>query len=502
MGVLQHDAQRAAQVSFFDLMDVDAVIADLAILNIVEAVDQVGNGSLACTGRADKSDLLPRTAVQVDVMQHRFFRHIAKVHVRKGDVARQLVVGGSAVVVGVLPRPQTGALGSFHQLVVAVVLGVYQRHIALVGLAGLVHHLEDALGTGQCHDDAVGLHGHLTDGHIEALVQAEEGHHGTKGHAADAAHGHGCTNQRADGVADVAQLGVNRHHDVGEGVGLFGAFLQLVVQLTEAGKGLLLVGEHLDHLLAFHHLLDVAVHLAQIPLLLDEVLGGAFCDLLGAEQHQRHHEHGNDGQLPAEHTHAEKHGYDGDDAGHQLRDALAEHLAQGIHIVGVHGHDIAVRMSVKIPDGQAFHVGEQLGAQIAQRALRYVDHDAGVGPCGQNAHKVDAAHPHQCTGQWCKAGVLLAGHGYDVIVHQSLQEQAGLHIGQRADHDADKHKDAVGQIVAEHFIHDALQQLARVFHLGARPPCAPRAGAMYFFYCHYCAPPCLSKSPPPCVWLL
>ena len=44
---------------------------------------------------------------------------------------------------------------------------------------------------------------------------------------------------------------------------------------------------------------------------------------------------------------------------------------------------------------------QQLGAQIAQRALRYVDHDAGVGPCGQNTHKVDAAHPHQCTGQRC-----------------------------------------------------------------------------------------------------
>ena len=46
-------------------------------------------------------------------------------------------------------------------------------------------------------------------------------------------------------------------------------------------------------------------------------------------------------RLPAEHAHTEEHRYDGDDAGHQLRDALAEHLAQGIHIVGVHGHDIA-----------------------------------------------------------------------------------------------------------------------------------------------------------------
>ena len=406
-------------------------------------------------------------------------------------------------MVGVLPGPDAGALLGLHEVVLAVVLGVHQGHIALIGLAGLVHHLKDALCTGQCHDHAVGLHRHLTDGHIEALVQTEEGHHRAKGHAADTAHSHGGTHQRAHGVADVAQLGVDRHHDVGEGVGLLGALLQLVVQLAEAVKGLLLVGEHLDHLLALHHLFDVAVHLAQIPLLLDEVLTGACRDLFGAEQHQRHHEHGNDGQLPAEHTHAEEHRHDGDDAGHQLRDALADHLAQGIYIVGVHGHDIAVGMGVKIGDGQAFHVGEQLGAQVAQRALRYVDHNAGIDPCCQNTHKVDAAHPQQCPGQRCKAGVLLVGHGHDIIVHQSLQKQAGLHISQRTDHDADKHKDAVGQVVAEHFIHDAPEQLARVFHLGFRAHAAGTAGAFYLFYlCHYCSPPCLSKSPPPWVWLL
>ena len=58
--------------------------------------------------------------------------------------------------------------------------------------------------------------------------------------------------------------GRDRHHDVGEGVGLLGAFLQLVVQLAEAVKGLLLVGEHLDHLLALHHLLDIAVDSAEV----------------------------------------------------------------------------------------------------------------------------------------------------------------------------------------------------------------------------------------------
>lgn len=47
MGVLQHDSERVAQVIFFDLVDIDAVIADLAVLDIVETVDQVGDGRLS-----------------------------------------------------------------------------------------------------------------------------------------------------------------------------------------------------------------------------------------------------------------------------------------------------------------------------------------------------------------------------------------------------------------------------------------------------------------------
>ena len=82
----------------------------------------------------------------------------------------------------------------------------------------------------------------------------------------------------------------------------------------------------------------------------------------------------------------------------------------------------------------------------------------------------------------------------------NLQEQACLHIGQRADHDADEHEDAVRQIVLEHLCHDALEQLARVLDLRTRASHAAGAGAMddfCFLFCHYCSPPCLSKSPPP-----
>ena len=313
------------------------------------------------------------------------------------------------------------------------------------------------------------------------------------------------TDDGADGVADVAQLGGDGHDDVGKAVGLLGAFLQLVVGLAETGQRFLLVGKHLDDLLALHHFLNVAVQLAQIPLLGNEILAGLGGDLFGGPEHQGHAEQGDAGKADVQQAHAHQYGYDGDGAGNELRDALAQHLAQGVHIVGVHGHDIAVGVGVKVGDGQALHVGEELDAQVAQGALGDIDHDAGVAPRGQDADEVDAAHMEQGPGQRGKIRVGLLSHGDDVIVHQRLQKQAGLHIGKGAGKDAAEHEDAVGQVMPEHFCHDPPEQLAGIFHLGARAAHAAGAGAVHHFcfgLCHYCSPPCLSKSPPPWVWLL
>ena len=155
--------------------------------------------------------------------------------------------------------------------------------------------------------------------------------------------------------------------------------------------------------------------------------------------------------------------------------------------------------------GQALHVGEKLDAQVAQGALGHVDHDAGITPGGYDAHQIDAAHLEQSAQQGSKIRVGLLGHGDDVIVHQRLQKQAGLHICHGTCHDAEQHDDAVGQVVLEYLTHDPLEQLARVLYFGARAADAAGAGAVNhfcFFLCHYCSPPCLSKSPLPWVWLL
>ena len=52
MGILQYDTQRLTQIRFFDLVDIDAVVTDLTILNIIKTVDQVRDRGLSGTGGA------------------------------------------------------------------------------------------------------------------------------------------------------------------------------------------------------------------------------------------------------------------------------------------------------------------------------------------------------------------------------------------------------------------------------------------------------------------
>ena len=64
MGILQHHAERAAQIILFDLPDIDAVVADFTIRHLVETIDQVGNGRFSGARRADKGNLLPGLCVK------------------------------------------------------------------------------------------------------------------------------------------------------------------------------------------------------------------------------------------------------------------------------------------------------------------------------------------------------------------------------------------------------------------------------------------------------
>ena len=65
VGILQHNAQRGAQRVLLNRLDVQTVIQNLALLDVIETVNQVRDGCLACAGGADKGNLLARAAIQV-----------------------------------------------------------------------------------------------------------------------------------------------------------------------------------------------------------------------------------------------------------------------------------------------------------------------------------------------------------------------------------------------------------------------------------------------------
>ena len=146
--VLKHHTQRVPQVGFLDLVDVDAIVADFAVVDVVEPVDEVGDGGLTGTGGAHKGNLLTGLGEEGDVVEDDFVRRIAEVHIEEPHVAGQFGVGDGTVVVGMFPGPDHGALGALGQSAVGVLLGVDQGHVAIVGFGLLVQQGEDPVGTG------------------------------------------------------------------------------------------------------------------------------------------------------------------------------------------------------------------------------------------------------------------------------------------------------------------------------------------------------------------
>ena len=321
--------------------------------------------------------------------------------------------------------------------------------------------------------------------------------------AADAADGQRTADHSAEHVAQVAQLAVDGHRRQRVGVGLVGAVEQLIVEFVELLDGGILVAENLDDLLAVHHFLDVAVDLAQLLLLLEEVLAGVAGEILGGQHHSADHDQGQYAQRHAEVKHGQKYADYRNDRIDQLGQALADELAQGINIVGVDRHDVAVGVAVKILDGQGLHVDEQVVAQTFQGALGDLGHGAVLDEDGQDAHAVEAGYTGDGMQQAGEIVALFGQQGQDVAVDQSLHKQGALDLSEHAEQNAAQHQDDLELVLLHHVGQDALEHLAGVLYFGTGACVA--AGAHFYYFrllCHQASPPFSSKSPEPLVWLL
>ena len=467
MGILKHDAQRAAQIILLDLVDVDTVVADLAILNIVETVDQVGDGRLARARGADKGDLLARRGVKLDVVEHHLIVAVAEIDVIHHDIALQLAIFGFArVLVRVLPRPEAGAAVAFGDDAVFVLLRVDEVHIAVVHFRRLIQQLKDALRACQRHDDGVRLLRDLVDRLVEALIQGQEGDQRANGQAEIAVGRQQTADHRAEHIAQVAHRHRQRHDGVGDAVGVVGALAEGIVELLEAREILFLVAEDLDDLLAVHHLLDIAVDPAQILLLGDEEAPGAL-DALDGERHRRgNHEQRDDQQRHVEDNHRGHDAHNRHNAGNELRHGLGNHLPHGVDVVGVDAHNIAVGVRIKILDRQALHLGKELDAQVFERALRDEDHQVIVQPRAERAEDIHRRHAEHRTAHRAEIRIRLAYHRGDIVVDQALHEHRAVNVGHGADEQADDDRDAVDLILAHDLGKDALKRLAGVLRAG------------------------------------
>ncbi|KFI56632.1 HAD-superfamily hydrolase [Bifidobacterium callitrichos DSM 23973] len=462
--VLQHHAQRPAQIALAHIADIDAVIGDRTGIDVVEAGDEVGDRRLAGAGGSDERDLLPGLGEHRHVVKHFLALHIAEVHVIETDVAahrRDTAVGR------ILPTPVVGALARLDQSSVRVVRDVDERDPAVILLDALVEQIEDALAARQRHDDGVELLRDLRDRHREAFDERQEAHERAQRETGGAGHRERAADQRADHVADVAELVVDGAQIAGELVGLVGGVIQTVVDLTEVVFGGLLVREHLDDLLPGHHLLDEAVELADGPLLLREVRAGAAGQHLGQEHHDRGDDEHHTGQRHAQVDHR---GQDHDDLEHRgedLRDGLGDHLAQRVDVVGVQAHHVAARVRVEIAERQLLHVPEHAVAQPTHESLGDECHEDGLDARGHDADRVEAGEREDGAEQRAEVAFrrLRMDERHDVVVDESLDEQIAAHVGEHGDEDA-RHDDGVLHAVSgEQVTHETCERAPRMAHL-------------------------------------
>ena len=199
------------------------------------------------------------------------------------------------------------------------------------------------------------------------------------------------------------------------------------------------MAEYLDNLLAGHHFLHKRLGVGQGDLLAQEVGGGALGDGAGGEDHADDADHHDERQDDAVVDHDAEHHKQRDGGDEDIGKALADELAQGVDIVGVVAHDVAVAIGVKVADGQILHVVEHLLTQLFQRALGDNGHHLRVeGTCDEADHihgHQDSHKAENFSGDRRPVAALIAlvHHGDDL-----LQEDRRHGAHESVDQDADQ----------------------------------------------------------------
>ena len=165
----------------------------------------------------------------------------------------------------------------------------------------------------------------------------------------------------------------------------------------ERGLDLALPAEHLHQLVAGERLLDLAVQLAGVLPLGDELLLRALGDRAGDQHRQRHRDQGDQGQQRRDPEHHRQHADDGQQRGEQLAQGLLQRLGDVVDVVGDPAQQLAARLPVEVGQRQPVELLLHLGAQPADGALDDAVQEVALQPAqqarGEVQHQGQQQHP-------------------------------------------------------------------------------------------------------------
>ena len=180
MGILKNDSEGTTKRIFLNQFNIDSIIGDHSWLDVIEAVDQVGDGCLPCTSRSDKGHFLTLIRIEIDTMKNLFLPIIREINIIKDHISNHLHKLVIPIWTWVFPSPFVGFLISFDHFSIDQFI-IDQRHFSLVDFFFFIQEIKDTISTSQSHQDKVQLLRDLGDGTREGTVQLQEGHETTNG---------------------------------------------------------------------------------------------------------------------------------------------------------------------------------------------------------------------------------------------------------------------------------------------------------------------------------
>ena len=153
----------------------------------------------------------------------------------------------------------------------------------------------------------------------------------------------------------------------------------MLERTVKCGKLLLdifLVIEYLYDLLSLYGLFDISVCGSEILLLLLEVQRALAAYNLNYNQHNYKHQNYKKSELPAEIQHHGKGCDNADNRGNHLHKAVAQEISDGIDVVCIAAHKVAVSMRVKIAYRQILHLVKEVAPYRIYRSLRHLYHNS------------------------------------------------------------------------------------------------------------------------------